>query len=181
MKIGNAIIGLAVVCMFQASLLMADIAPSPTDIPDGKSTASLEVKIDKTKDVSFLRISRSALRDAGLDIPETGTKKTGAWTPSTQRSIVAALAMSLGIAGVFLVRKKRGAAIAVALVAGAVVGTLGVQAWAAPQHDPNTVSPTHNHNGTVVIEFTDGDEGGVSLTIGTKPLPKYRRVLPPNQ
>jgi hypothetical protein len=189
MKLIRAILAFAVVGLLQVTLAHADIPPTPRDLPPGKSMERLQVKIDASKDISTLRIPRSALNDAGLDIREKKNAKPSDWSPTKMRSVVAALAMSLGIGGVFLVRKKKGAAIASALVAATIVGTLGVQAWAnvpAPLNPPPAPIPAPevagvingNFSGNVVIEIIE-DEGDVQLTIGTKPLPKQQRVLPP--
>lgn len=190
MKLSHAIFGLLVVGLLPLPLARADVPPLPRDLPDGKSFEELEVKVDPNKDISFLRIPRSALGDAGLDIRDKKKEETGALTPSAERSVVAALAMSLGIAGVFFARKKRGAAIAVALVSATVVGAIGVQAWGDlapfPRPRPRPEAPvaaggtvTLPYDGHVVIQIVE--EGPVQLTIGTKPLPKYKRALPPGQ
>jgi hypothetical protein len=205
--IGLTVLGLAIAAAIPLSTTRADIPPLPADLPAGKSWKPLEVRVAPTKDISILRISRSALAEAGLEIRPT--KQTGHWTPSTQRSIVAAMALSLGIAGVFLARKKRGAAIAVAMLAAGVAGTMGVHAWgngpprqppprpeqtpkafwgtmvplhgdSTAAHQPQAGGPVQNFNGKVVIEITDDDEA-VRLFIGTKPEPKYRRVLSPSR
>lgn len=185
MNLTRAMIGLAVAGLLQVSLAHADIPPLPRDLPAGKSMEGLKVKVDANKDISILRIPRSALNDAGVEIREKKNAKPSAWSPSKTRSMVAALAMSLGIGGVFLVRKKKGAAIAAALVASTIVGTLGVQAWAnAPPPPPAAPAPAGTDmlkgefRGNVVIEIVE-EEGDVQLTVGTKPLPKQQRVLPP--
>lgn len=181
MNFSRAIIAFAVVGLLQVSLAHADIPPLPRDLPPGKSMEDLKVKVDANKDISVLRIPRSALNNAGLEIREKKNAKPSAWSPSKTRSVVAALALSLGIGGVFLVRKKRAAAVAVALVGATIVGTLGVQAWAnAPRYVVEREEATlpANFNGNVVIDIIEG-EGDVQLTIGTKPLPKQQRVLPP--
>lgn len=192
MNLSRAILGLAVVGLLQVSLAHADIPPLPRDLPAGKSMEGLKVKVDASKDISTLRIPRSALADAGLEIRDKKNTKPSAWNPTKTRSVVAALAMSLGIGGVFLVRKKRGAAIASALIAATIVGTLGVQAWAnAPPPPVFTPAPVPiqappagsdvvkgEFRGNVVIEIIE-DEGDVQLTIGTKPLPAYPRLYGP--
>lgn len=181
MNLSRTIVLLAVVGSLQVSLAYADIPPLPRDLPPGKSMEGLKVKVDATKDISILRIPRSALDDAGIEIREKKNAKPSAWSPSKTRSLVAASAMSLGIGGVFLLRKKRGAAIAAALAGATVLGTLGAHAWgnAAPM-PPEASRPTlpASFSGNVVIEIVDG-EGDVHLTIGTKPMPKYQRALPP--
>lgn len=188
MNLSRAIVAFAVVGWLQVSLAHADIPPLPRDLPAGKNMEDLQVKVDANKDISILRIPRSALNKAGLEIREKKNAKPSAWSPSKTRSVVAALAMSLGIGGVFLVRKKRAAAVAVALVSATIVGTLGVQAWAnapAPPRD-RVVEPAvdaggvikDSFSGNVVIEIVE-EEGDVQLTVGTKPLPKQQRVLPP--
>jgi hypothetical protein len=189
MLLSRAILGLAVVGLLQVSLAHADIPPLPRDLPAGKSMEGLNVKIDASKDIYTLRIPRSALSDAGLEIRDKKNAKPSAWNPTKTRSVVAALAMSLGIGGVFLVRKKKAAAIASALVAATIIGTLGVQAWAnapPPFNPPPAPNPAPeaggvingSFSGNVVIEIID-DEGDVQLTIGTKPLPRQQRALPP--
>lgn len=189
MNLSRAIVAFAVVGWLQVSLAHADIPPLPRDLPAGKNMEDLQVKVDANKDISILRIPRSALNKAGLEIREKKNAKPSAWSPSKTRSVVAALAMSVGIGGVFLVRKKRNAAVAVALVGATIVGTLGVQAWAnapAPFNAPPApvAAPDVGEGikgsfyGNVVIEIIEG-EGDVRLTIGTKPLPKQQRALPP--
>ena len=188
MKLTPAIFGLLVVGLLPASFALADIPPTPRDLPQGKSYQDLEVRVNSTKDISILRIPRSALEEAGLEIRDKKSPKVGAMppnaSPSTTRSIVAALALSLGVAGVFFTRKKRGAMIAVALVSTTIVGAMGMQAWgnAAPMPIPRNdeeAAGIKNFNGNVVIEIIE--EGRrVELSIGTKPIPprKFRPELP---
>lgn len=193
MKLSRTIIGLAVVGLFQVSLAIADIPPIPKDLPEGKNWGDmkdLKVTVDPTKDISILRIPRSVLGAADGELREKKNTKPSAWSPTTTRSLAAALAMSLGIGGVFLARKKRSTAVAVALVAATVVGTLGVEAWGnAPAPQPPAEAPVavaslpQDFRGNVVVEIVDG-AGVVSLTIGTKPLPTREprfgpRVTPP--
>jgi len=183
MSFSRAIIAVAIVGLIHVSVASADIPPLPRDLPAGKSMEGLKVKVDAHKDISTLRIPRSALGDAGLDIREKKNAKPSAWSPSKTRSLVAAMAMSLGIGGVFFVRRNRKAAITVALVAATIVGTLGVQAWAnapfpASREAPGQPLPA-SFSGHVVIEIIE-DDGDVQLTIGTKPLPKQQRFVPPS-
>lgn len=182
MKLKRALFGLLVIGLLPASFALADIPPTPRDLPPGKNYERLEVKVDAAKDMSFLRIPRSALNDAGLDFRDKKSSKVGTTSPSTTRSIVAALALSLGVAGVFFTRRKRGAMIAVALVSTTIVGAMGMQAWgnAAPLPIPRNdaeAAGIKNFRGNVVIQIVE--DGDVELTIGTKPLPVYKRALPP--
>ena len=177
MNFSRAIIASAIVGLLLTSFAHADIPPLPRDLPPGKNMSNLKVTVDANKDISVLRIPRSALGD-GLDFRDKKNAKPNAWSPSKTRSVIAALAMSLGVGGVFLVRKKRTAAVAVALAGATVLGTLGAQAWGNAAPMPAEPSIPAGFSGNVVIEIVE-DEGDVQLTIGTKPLPKYQRILPP--
>jgi len=174
-----AIAGLA------TTVAVADIPPIPRDVPAGKQYVSLQVTHDPDKDVSFLYLGRDAVR-AGEPQAE---QKTG-WNPSPTRSIVAATALSLGIAGLFFMRGKRGAPIACGLVLAAGLGTLGTEAWGnAPAPPPpnrkyeldqvwnlTTAEGKKVFNGDTVVVIGPGRD--VRLVIGTKPKPQRERRDP---
>jgi hypothetical protein len=85
MKLTPAIFGLLVIGLLPASFALADIPPTPRDLPPGKNYERLEVKVDAAKDMSFLRIPRSALNDAGLDFRDKKSSKVGATSPSHRK------------------------------------------------------------------------------------------------
>jgi hypothetical protein len=132
----------------------------------------LTVRFDPTQDVSVLYIGRDALPAVQ---PE---KKTG-FAPGAGRSMVAAIALSCGVAGVFLLRGRRAAQLASGLVLAVGLGALGVEAWGnapppvtlPPVAPPPFSAASDAHpkviEGETVIEIVDG--GRVELVIGTKP------------
>lgn len=154
----------------------ADIPPPPADLPQGKQSDPLVVRVDPTKDVSFLKLPRRALERAGLQVPARDARSDG---PSRFRSVVAAGALSLGVASVLLLRGRRWrAAAAAALVA---VGAVLASAWATADvvPPPGQAAPLTNLSlsGEVVIEVVD--EGPVEMVLGMKPLPKRKPLRPP--
>jgi len=156
-----------------ATSVYADIPPRPVDLPNGKISTPLVVKVDPNKDVSFLRIPREQLKEAG----EAKDARQG-WLPGRTQSMIAAMAASVGVASVFLLRGKRHAKIAVLFVSGLVASGAVAQAWWAPPPGRPPFAPPPNFSGEVVIEPTDGFQ--VELIIGTKPLPQRRgRPGPP--
>jgi hypothetical protein len=163
---------------------LADIAPYPRDVPRGKTALPLVVKYDANKDVSVLRISRQVVKPGAAVEPN----KNGDWSPSAPRSIIAAIAMSVGIAGAFFVRGRRRLGLAaVALVAGTFMITSAVQTYgnAAPMPPHKPVPLPAEFQGHVVIEIVDKEFSGVELIIGTKKLPEkpnypnFGQPLPP--
>jgi hypothetical protein len=186
----RAALSAVVLASWAASSARADIPPPPRDLPSGKIPIPIEVSYAPDKDVTFLYLGREALESASDD-----KKKQTQWTPGTTRSIVAATALSLGVAGIFLLRGKRTAQVACGLVLLAGLGALGAEVWAnAPAPIPNPPPPTparptdvsgpdlrpKTFHGDAVVEIVDGDGAHrVRLVIGTKPKPKYQRVLPP--
>jgi hypothetical protein len=163
-----ALVGLGIL----ATRSYADIPPRPVDAPADKSTTPLVVRVDPNKDVSFLRVPREQLKEAA----EAKDAKQG-WLPGRTQSMIAAMAASIGVASVFLLRGKRNAKIAVWFVTGLVASAAVAQAWWAPPPGKPFTTPA-NFSGEVVIEPTDGFQ--VELIIGTKPLPQRRgRPGPP--
>jgi hypothetical protein len=161
----------------------ADIPPSPRDLPAGRTPYPIEVSYDETKDVTFLYMGQDALASAMND-----KKKQSFHAPDATRSIVAALALSLGIAGMFLLRGKRTAQVACGLVLIVGLGALGAEAWGnapppikntpVPQPDTSHLRPK-GFRGDVVVELMGGEHAHrVRLVIGTKPKPEYRRSGP---
>jgi len=162
----------------------ADVPPPPKDLPEGKQAVSIQVTHDPDKDVSFLYIGRQALETAS---PKG--EKQSRWTPGPTRSMIAAMALSLGIAGLFFMRGKRGAQIACGLVLAAGLGALSAEAWGnAPAPPPKvpdpkfTLDPVWNlttpdgkkvFNGVTVVVLGEGRD--VRLVIGTK----HRPLNPP--
>lgn len=173
----GAVLGIVGGALFASSAL-ADIPVLPRDLPPGKTPVPLVVKKDADKDMSFLRISRQLAEQ--LSAP--GANKKADWSPSEPRSIIAALALSAGIAGAFFVRgRKRTAMLAAVLVSGTFIVTSAVQSHgnAAPIR-PAPVPPLPiDFQGGVVIEISDRkDFFGVELIVGTKKPPENNRPRP---
>jgi hypothetical protein len=184
------VVGLAVVAFWglvSPAPARADIPPLPVDLPAGKTPVPIEVSYDQTKDITFLYIGNDVLASAARDNKD----KQGFHAPGAARSIVAALALSLGVAGIFLLRGKRTAQAACGLVMIVGLGALGAEAWgnaAPPIKTPPPGPPAttgrdlrpKTFNGDAVVEIVDGDGSyHVRLVIGTKPKPKYVRPGPP--
>jgi len=176
------IAGVFIDSLLSANAARADIPPPPRDLPDGKIPIPIEVSYDLNKDVSFLYIGREALKSAG-----GGEEKQSLRAPGATRSIVAAGALSLGLAGLLLLRGKRRAQIACGLVLAIGLGAIGIEAWANapapnPPGGPNgpfdlgdggpNFKPKAFH-GDAVVEIVDGDRAHqIRLVIGTKPKPQ---------
>jgi hypothetical protein len=179
---------LVVAGLVSTTAARADVPVPPKDLPEGKTAVSIQVTHDPDKDVSFLYIGRQALETAS---PKA--EKQSQWTPGPTRSIVAAMALSLGIAGLFFLRGKRGAQIACGMVLAAGLGVLSAEAWgnAAPVPPPAQdlkfkLDPVWNlttregkkvFNGDAVVVLHDWHD--VRLVIGTKPKPKRDWQGPP--
>jgi hypothetical protein len=150
---------------------------SPKERPAGKKTIPVAVHFDTHADWSHLEIGREA-----LDIAPS--EKQSRWSPSSTRSIVAAAALSLGIAGVVLLRGRRPAQMACFLVLAAALGAVGNETWAnvAP-HRYTFPDDAKVETGIVwnldvngrkvflcdaVVEVIDGHD--IRLVVGTKPF-----------
>jgi len=180
---------LAVAGLLSTTAARADLPVPPKDLPEGQTAVSIQVTHDPDKDVSFLYIGRQALETAS---PKA--EKQSRWTPGPTRSMIAAMALSLGIAGLFFMRGKRGAQIACGLVLAAGMGVLSAEAWgnAAPVPPPardlkfhfdpvwnlTTAEGKKVFNGDAVIVVGEGHS--VRLVIGTKPKPRRVSDGPPN-
>lgn len=140
MKLGLAITGALIVGLLSSSYAFGNGAPIRRQFQPETVYAHLEVDIDPTNDVSILRISEADLLKAGYE-RKAVPNWFGASSPSRQRSIIAALALSLGLAGVFLTRRRRTAAIATALASATIVGVLSLQAWANMSPPRRIVEP----------------------------------------
>jgi hypothetical protein len=179
MKRAALLSALVVGLSLSSTAARADIPPPPRDLPEGKQPISLSVYYTPNKDITFIRIGRNAL--PGL-VPQED-KKTG-WAPSPTRSIAAATALSLGVAGLFLLRGKRGAQMACGMILAAGLGAFGAEVWGnapAPDRAPpapidvrietsGTPKPFH---GRAVVEVVDGQD--IQLLIGTRPTPVNER------
>lgn len=159
-------------------------APAWADIrlPDkkpavGPPSVPLVVKTDETQEVSVLRIGREALKQAGWPVPG----RRAEMSPSNLRSIVAAVALSLGIAGLFLLRGRRGAAATAGLLAGAIVAMVAMQAWGnmPPPHRVRPALPAGDYRGRVVIEIVNEPAGEAELIIGMMAKPERAPEPPP--
>ncbi|MGC3972660.1 MAG: hypothetical protein QM775_36545 [Pirellulales bacterium] len=165
-----------------ASLAQADIPPPPADLPEGKDSYDLRLTATADKDVSFLRIPKGALPARA----QAANNAQGNWSPQNWRTIAAGLCLSAGIAAVFLVRGKNRYGAAAALIALSLFGATTLPAWgnAAPpsvREQPGAAFqvPADGFHGVVVVEIVD--DGPIELVVGTKPKPKYKRVLPPGE
>jgi hypothetical protein len=180
------ILGTALTSEALTSAARADVPPQPRDVPEGMRYTTLQVTHDPDKDTSFLYIGRQA-----LEMADPKSEKTG-WNTSPTRSILAALSLSLGVAGLFFLRGKRGPQIACGLVLAVGLGSIGAEAWgnAAPvRPDPkydadkvwNLISQSGQKvfNGDTVIVMGQGRD--IRLVIGTKPKPQrqFPRFLEP--
>jgi hypothetical protein len=190
--------GLVLVLPLAASSARADIPPPPADLPAGRYSTSYQIRFDPTKDVTILHLGRDVLEQAEADAKKAAPEKRSETSPGTTRSIVAATAMSLGLAGVLLLRGRRRSQIVCGLVLAAGLGAVGSEAWAnlAPPPPAPSVPVTTQFNlggnpgwivardgnrvfnGQIVVQLTSGNN--VQLNVGTKALPQRTgRVGPP--
>src|SRR5689334_1337062 len=114
-------IALVIASCFHASAARSENELAKHAAATDAAQLPFEIQMDSQASGSVLRISRSALKAAGYELRAIDAPQTGDWSPSRTRSIVAASAMSLGFAGVFLLRGKRRTTIATGVVAAILV------------------------------------------------------------
>lgn len=163
------------------SISFADLPARPGSIPRGKKTEHIVLRVDETKDVCFVRIPRDQLK-ALLAEDEV---KQSSWAPGRMQTIVAALAGSVGVASVFLLRGKHAVKLALMFVVCLVVSGTVAEAWQFPS--PRQVLPRMpvTMSGEVVLEVTAGST--VEVIVGTAevtrkwtPPPHMRAPVPPS-
>jgi hypothetical protein len=170
----SCLIGL-VSMMLTAGLAWADIPVPPKDLPPGKQAHPFSVRVDETKDVSYLYIPRRIMTSVKLsqaNVPLLEGLDNG-------RSMIAALALSLGIIGMLVLRKKRLSGVATIAIAGTMLAGIAVESWAnAPAPVPAQQTLQAPFSGDVVVSVVEqGFE--IQLVIGTKPKPQ--RPGPPGK
>lgn len=193
MKPSNVIAGVVLLALLCSAELRADIAPLPVlaDKPPGKHPVPFNFTQNLNSDISYLQISKADLVDSGIKLQDDGaissdSQRPGAWSPSTQRSMIAALTLCLSITGILLLKKRRTAAVVAALAAAVMVGALGAQTFAAMSAERKQPEPLKRRPANqgllwglyTVINVVDDDKG-VILVVGKKPPPQDPNRRPP--
>lgn len=149
------------------STAWADIPPRPRVAPPVMQTHPIKVQIDDKNELSVIRIPRAFLP------PD---KQPQASAPllerfNSSRSIIAALALSLGVVGMLFLRKQRIAGVAALVIATSVLTGVTVECWAnAPAAGPDRFFrleyPTMLEGNIVIKIAEDGER--IDLILGTK-------------
>jgi hypothetical protein len=152
-----------------AATTYADALAPPKDLPPNASAFYYNATTDAKKDVTFVKISKE-----NLDRLVTTLKgKQANWAPPATRSIVAALAASIGLASVFLLRTNRATKVVMLFVVGLFALSPVAEAWNAAPMPPYNPQPapaaSFTHNGLLVFELKD--QGPIEITFGTLPPP----------
>lgn len=147
----------------------ADALAPPVDLPPNAAAFNYIAKTDETKDVTFVRMTKE---DLGR-LVAAAKGQQASWTPPATRSIVAALAASVGLASVFLLRSNRHTKIVMLFVVGLFATSAVAEAWwdiAPPTRPiPAPARASFAHSGLLVFEVKEA--GIVEIAIGTKPAP----------
>ncbi len=155
------------------STAWADIPPRPPVLPPGKQAHPISVQTDINSEFSVLRIPRAFLPQGKG--PQANVPLLERFDAT--RSIVAALALSLGVVGMLFLRKRRIGGVAALVVATSVLTGVTVELWANAPAPPPMVLNTP-FQGDVIVEVVE--QGPVvSLVIGTKAKSRGNRFQPP--